>query len=773
MELKLFLGDRVADSVESGIKLVNPGRARIPNSGIRATGTLAGAPSDSHQRTPPPLAASFRSRRARNTVGQVSPLPGRICSDKSVLRTGLASALYPPCALVSVLWKCLLPVLDDFQDWKTKIECILVKEKIYKAITTKIDKSVDDEKFHEMNDSARATILLNLCSTVVRKVSHHQCAKELWDNLISLYTAASEESMWSLQNQFMSFQMDSSKDIDANMDEFYKLLQDLKLAGDDSLEKYAPQVLLGSIPESFAEVKSALKYGGSKVNCDMIVTGLKAKESEMRKMKSQPLHNEIMYVNRNNNRNPPHGFDKPPNPENPSVLAAERHMREMNIAHNLPPHTRHHNHAQIYSQNSTQHAGRNQEFTHQPQNQNSDMRPRKTCWNCGKPGHFSNRCKMPKKNKAFGNYDHRANHVYEGANNVHEDTVNYDYYDGDGIYMVHTAYDFQFINYSNAVSKDMHENEWLIDSGCTFHVTPHKHMFHNLQYLNSGHVALADGQHCEIIGKGDICLKFANGSMLLLSDVRYVPQLKFNLLSVSKMADNMLDGSVNSLRFKFEKDSVLYFIAPRKGDLSVPGFKTCVSRDVTFNEHDFPCLPESSPYVAPSEVENLKKLDNNVFEFMSAPPVASSEVEDNVENVTPMPSESENVTNDLPVTEHESENHNVEESVSEHEANDEPINNMHQYSTTTRVSSCLQPSSRRCCHRYLTGEDLLSSSAGNLERRLCSAIAGKDNRSCTSTPRLLFSSQEKTTCKVAAAAIICRASSHFSALSLFSLFPNN
>ena len=98
---------------------------------------------------------------------------------------------------------------DDFQDWKTKIECIFVKENVKKAIVTRIDETTTDETLLDMNDSARATILLNLSSYVVRKVSQHQCAKDLWDNLNILYAASSEEIAWSLQNQFMNFQMDN------------------------------------------------------------------------------------------------------------------------------------------------------------------------------------------------------------------------------------------------------------------------------------------------------------------------------------------------------------------------------------------------------------------------------------------------------------------------------------------------------------------------------------------------------------------------------------
>ncbi|KAH6785495.1 hypothetical protein C2S51_037950 [Perilla frutescens var. frutescens] len=136
----------------------------------------------------------------------------------------------------------------DFGDWQTRLECILTKENLWDAISDRIDEHDPDKNLAKLNAGARATILLNLSSAIVRQVSHHRCAKDLWDALTNLFIAKSEEHMYSLQSQIMSFQMDPSKDIDTNMHEFTKLLKDVKLAGDDKIEAYAPQILLGAIP---------------------------------------------------------------------------------------------------------------------------------------------------------------------------------------------------------------------------------------------------------------------------------------------------------------------------------------------------------------------------------------------------------------------------------------------------------------------------------------------------------------------------------------------
>lgn len=79
------------------------------------------------------------------------------------------------------------------------------------------------------------------------------------------------------------------------------------------------------------------------------------------------------------------------------------------------------------------------------------------------------------------------------------------------------------------------KDEWIMDLGCTFHMTPNKHFFVELEEFNGGKVVMGNNQQCDIKGIGSVRLKIHDGSYKLLASVRYVPGLKRNLISLGTL----------------------------------------------------------------------------------------------------------------------------------------------------------------------------------------------------------------------------------------------
>ena len=74
-----------------------------------------------------------------------------------------------------------------------------------------------------------------------------------------------------------------------------------------------------------------------------------------------------------------------------------------------------------------------------------------------------------------------------------------------------------------------------MDSGASFHSSPSKELFQNFKSGNLGKVYLADNKALEIEGKGDVCIKTTSGNQWTLKDVRYIPGIKKNLISVGQL----------------------------------------------------------------------------------------------------------------------------------------------------------------------------------------------------------------------------------------------
>ena len=73
---------------------------------------------------------------------------------------------------------------------------------------------------------------------------------------------------------------------------------------------------------------------------------------------------------------------------------------------------------------------------------------------------------------------------------------------------------------------------WVVDSWASCHATPHRKFFHDYVQGDFGHVLLGDDEPCKIVGKGKVWIKLNNGSEWLLNDVRHIPTMKRNMISI-------------------------------------------------------------------------------------------------------------------------------------------------------------------------------------------------------------------------------------------------
>ncbi|KAL2232096.1 UNVERIFIED_CONTAM: hypothetical protein Sindi_1389600 [Sesamum indicum] len=159
---------------------------------------------------------------------------------------------------------------------------ILIQQKVFKAIDSKYTDNISDEKKIQNDEFAYSSIILNLSDNVLRKVGKQSSSKDLWEKLEDLYTETSLPSKLFLLEKKFHYKLDLSKSIDENLDDFTKLIQDIKLTGDKNIDEYSPIVLLNAIPKSYSDAKAAIKYGRDSVNLDTVVNGLKSKEMDLK-----------------------------------------------------------------------------------------------------------------------------------------------------------------------------------------------------------------------------------------------------------------------------------------------------------------------------------------------------------------------------------------------------------------------------------------------------------------------------------------------------------
>jgi hypothetical protein len=78
---------------------------------------------------------------------------------------------------------------------------------------------------------------------------------------------------------------------------------------------------------------------------------------------------------------------------------------------------------------------------------------------------------------------------------------------------------------------------WLIDSGASYHTTPHREWFSEYEKYDGGDVFLGDDSTTTIMGRGRVKLLLKYGRIRTLPGVLHIPKLSRSLISLSKLED--------------------------------------------------------------------------------------------------------------------------------------------------------------------------------------------------------------------------------------------
>jgi hypothetical protein len=91
--------------------------------------------------------------------------------------------------------------------------------------------------------------------------------------------------------------------------------------------------------------------------------------------------------------------------------------------------------------------------------------------------------------------------------------------------------------YLASSSTHAYHEAWLVESGESFHMNPHREWFCEYERYDEGNVFLGDDSTTRIIGRGKVKLRFIDGRIRTLPGVHHIPRLVRNLIYVRKMDD--------------------------------------------------------------------------------------------------------------------------------------------------------------------------------------------------------------------------------------------
>ncbi|GKU93138.1 hypothetical protein SLEP1_g6763 [Rubroshorea leprosula] len=198
----------------------------------------------------------------------------------------------------------------------------------------------------------------------------------------------------------------------------------------------------------------------------------------------------------------------------------------------------------------------------------SKSKSRVICYTCGKQGHYQkdywhNKDKNIKKMADT----HGEKEAKENTTAITSDDEVYLLCENDSIDVAH------------------HDSTWVVDTAASYHVTPNKDWFSSYKEGDFGYLKMGNRFEAKIVGVGDVWLETNIRSKLNLKNVRHVPKISLNLMSMGMLDDDDYLNYFSNGTWKLTKGTVVVARGKKRFSLYETQAKQC-QRHINVTEVD-------------------------------------------------------------------------------------------------------------------------------------------------------------------------------------------
>lgn len=207
---------------------------------------------------------------------------------------------------------------QNFRRWQERISSTLDLHGVALALTNSKPPSSSTQKevdiWEHANKVCRHTIMTTLSNELFDVYCSYKEAKEIWDSMVLKYTAENAGKKNFVIGNYYRWTMSEEKDIKDQINEYHKLIEELKAENIPLPDEFVAGILIEKLPESWNDYKNQLKHKQKQLPLADLITHIIIEDTNRKESmaaKAKALTSQANLIQ--NNTNQKKRYDNKPN----------------------------------------------------------------------------------------------------------------------------------------------------------------------------------------------------------------------------------------------------------------------------------------------------------------------------------------------------------------------------------------------------------------------------------------------------------------------------